>query len=104
MREIVNALKFLLKSLAFLLISSVASFKALGNFTPKMRSGAFLNSDPSVNLVHWYFNAPLKVAAKPWLKFLVVAGFRLSCDLSVVLKKLVKPARYCLEFVNLGVC
>ncbi|WQZ40865.1 hypothetical protein E5P90_05270 [Helicobacter pylori] len=65
MREIINALKFLLKSLAFLLISSVASFKALGNFTPKTRSGAFLYSVPSVNLVHWYFNAPLKVVAKP---------------------------------------
>ncbi|GAA8845851.1 hypothetical protein HpRN169_14750 [Helicobacter pylori] len=56
----------------------MASFKALGNLIPKMRSGAFLYSVPSVNLVHWYFNAPLKVVAKPWLKFLVVAGFRLS--------------------------
>ncbi|WP_308441610.1 hypothetical protein [Helicobacter pylori] len=37
----------------------MASFSALGNFTPKMRSGAFLYSVPSVNLVHWYFNAPL---------------------------------------------
>ncbi|GAA7270331.1 hypothetical protein KVC71_02250 [Helicobacter pylori] len=56
----------------------MASFKALGNSTPKIRLGAFLNNVPSVNLVHWYFNAPLNEVAKPWLKFLVVAGFRLS--------------------------
>ncbi|EPZ94956.1 membrane protein [Helicobacter pylori UM077] len=55
---------------------------------PKMRSGAFLYSVPSVNLVHWYFNAPLKVVAKPWLKFLVVAGFRLSAILASFLKSL----------------
>ncbi|GAB0031596.1 hypothetical protein yangon129_14390 [Helicobacter pylori] len=41
----------------------MASFKALGNFTPKMRSGALRYKVPSVNLVHWYFNAPLKVVA-----------------------------------------
>ncbi|WP_228840885.1 hypothetical protein [Helicobacter pylori] len=50
----------------------MASFKALGNLIPKMRSGAFLYSVPSVNLVHWYFKAPLRVVAKPWLKFLVL--------------------------------
>ncbi|XGA85532.1 hypothetical protein QAP04_04870 [Helicobacter pylori] len=66
----------------------MASFKALGNFTPKIRSGAFLNNVPSVNLVHWYFNAPLKVVAKPWLKFLVVAGFKLSAILASFLKSL----------------
>ncbi|WP_232261049.1 hypothetical protein [Helicobacter pylori] len=43
---------------------------------------------PSVNLVHWYFNAPLKVVAKPWLKFLVIAGFRLSAILASFLKSL----------------
>ncbi|ADU41385.1 hypothetical protein HMPREF4655_21305 [Helicobacter pylori 35A] len=32
-----------------------------------------------------------------------MAGFRFSCDLRVILEKLVKTARYCLEFVNLGV-
>ncbi|EPZ74190.1 hypothetical protein N206_06930 [Helicobacter pylori UM111] len=32
-----------------------------------------------------------------------MAGFRFSCDLSIVFKKLMKTARYCLEFVNLGV-
>ncbi|GAA9681512.1 hypothetical protein HpVH33_09540 [Helicobacter pylori] len=77
MHEIVNinTLKFLLNSLAEWLFSNallmryfkvppaVASFRALGNFTPKMRSGAFRYSVPSVNLVHWYFNAPLKVVA-----------------------------------------
>ncbi|WJJ00135.1 hypothetical protein QAP05_01800 [Helicobacter pylori] len=66
----------------------MASFKALGNFTPKIRSGAFLNNVHSVNLVHWYFNAPLKVVAKPWLKFFVVAGFRLSAILTSFLKSL----------------
>ncbi|WP_367702149.1 hypothetical protein [Helicobacter pylori] len=66
----------------------MASFSALGNFTPKMRSGAFLYSVPSVNLVHWYFNAPLRVVAKPWLKFFVVAGFRLKAILSSFLKSL----------------
>ncbi|WP_096522710.1 hypothetical protein [Helicobacter pylori] len=55
----------------------MASFKALGNFTPKMRSGALRYKVPKVNLVHWYFNAPLKVVAKPWLRFLVVAVFSL---------------------------
>ncbi len=67
---------------------AVASFKAFGNFTPKMRSGAFLYSVPSVNLVHWYFNAPPKVVARPWLKFFVVAGFRLSAILASFLKSL----------------
>ncbi|WRA09287.1 hypothetical protein KVM17_02485 [Helicobacter pylori] len=66
----------------------MASFKALGNFTPKMRSGAFLYRVPKVNLVHWYFNAPLKVVAKPWLKFFVVAGFRLKAILESFLKSL----------------
>ncbi|UOR81397.1 hypothetical protein [Helicobacter pylori] len=56
----------------------MASFSALGSFIPKMRSGALRYKVPNVNLVHWYFNAPLKVVAKPWLKFLVVTGFRLS--------------------------
>ncbi|GAA7909219.1 hypothetical protein HpCOL288_14630 [Helicobacter pylori] len=66
----------------------MASFKALGNFTPKMRSGAFRYKVPKVNLVHWYFNAPLKVVAKPWLKFLVIAGFRLKAILASFLKSL----------------
>ncbi|PDX37153.1 hypothetical protein [Helicobacter pylori] len=66
----------------------MASFSALGNFTPKMRSGAFRYKVPSVNLVHWYLNAPLKVVAKPWLKFLVIAGFRLSAILASFLKSL----------------
>ncbi|GAA8832696.1 hypothetical protein VN0806_09840 [Helicobacter pylori] len=66
----------------------MASFKALGNFTPKMRSGAFRYKVPSVNLVHWYFNAPLNEVAKPWLKFLVVAGFRLSAIFASFLKSL----------------
>ncbi|MFP6297285.1 hypothetical protein ACLGEE_07780 [Helicobacter pylori] len=66
----------------------MASFKALGNLTPKMRSGAFRYKVPSVNLVHWYFNAPLNEVAKPWLKFLVVAGFRLSAILASFLKSL----------------
>ncbi|MGL2776198.1 hypothetical protein ACQJ87_07420 [Helicobacter pylori] len=64
----------------------MASFKALGNFTPKMRSGALRYSVPNVNLVHWYFNAPLRVVAK--LKFFVVAGFRLSAILASFLKSL----------------
>ncbi|WRG41775.1 hypothetical protein FNE04_02460 [Helicobacter pylori] len=66
----------------------MASFRALGNFTPKMRSDALRYSVPSVNLVHWYFNAPLKVVANPWLKFLVVAGFKLSAILASFLKSL----------------
>ncbi|MGL2388977.1 hypothetical protein ACOWLU_07180 [Helicobacter pylori] len=66
----------------------MASFRALGNFTPKMRSGAFLYKVPRVNLVHWYFNAPLKVVAKPWLKFFVIAGFRLCAILASFLKSL----------------
>ncbi|GAA8440084.1 hypothetical protein HpNP55_14950 [Helicobacter pylori] len=66
----------------------MASFKALGNLIPKMRSGAFLYKVPNVNLVHWYFNAPLRVVAKPWLKFLVVAGFKLSAILASFLKSL----------------
>ncbi|MCQ2635324.1 hypothetical protein E5E09_05150 [Helicobacter pylori] len=66
----------------------MASFRALGNFTPKIRSGAFLYKVPSVNLVHWYFSAPLKVVAKPWLKFFVMAGFRLSAILASFLKSL----------------
>ncbi|MFP6064895.1 hypothetical protein ACLF9U_07510 [Helicobacter pylori] len=66
----------------------MASFKALGSFTPKMRSGAFLYKVPSVNLVHWYFNAPLNEVANPWLKFLVMAGFRLSAILTSFLKSL----------------
>ncbi|WQW58498.1 hypothetical protein KVJ84_02485 [Helicobacter pylori] len=66
----------------------MASFKALGNFTPKTRSGALQYKVPSVNLVHWYFNAPLKVVAKPWLKFLVMAGFRLKAILASFLKSL----------------
>ncbi|WQY10660.1 hypothetical protein KVL45_05320 [Helicobacter pylori] len=53
-----------------------------------MRSEAFLYSVPKVNLVHWYFNAPLKVVANPWLKFLVMAGFRLSAILASFLKSL----------------
>ncbi|WP_096532437.1 hypothetical protein [Helicobacter pylori] len=48
----------------------MASFSALGNLISKMRSGALRYKVPSVNLVHWYFNAPLKVVAKPWLRFL----------------------------------
>ncbi|MCQ2986363.1 hypothetical protein JT194_01225 [Helicobacter pylori] len=66
----------------------MASFRAFGNFTPKMRSGAFRYKVPSVNLVHWYFNAPLNEVAKPWLKFLVVAGFRLSAIFASFLKSL----------------
>ncbi|MDU9703602.1 hypothetical protein [Helicobacter pylori] len=66
----------------------MASFKALGNFTPKMRSGALRYKVPKVNLVHWYFNAPLKVVANPWLKFFVVADFRLSAILASFLKSL----------------
>ncbi|WP_341848079.1 hypothetical protein [Helicobacter pylori] len=66
----------------------MASFKALGSFIPRIRSGAFRYKVPSVNLVHWYFNAPLKVVAKPWLKFLVVAGFRLKAILASFLKSL----------------
>nr|WP_232256153.1 hypothetical protein [Helicobacter pylori] len=53
-----------------------------------MRSGAFRYSVPKVNLVHWYFNAPLKVVAKPWLKFFVIAGFRLKAILASFLKSL----------------
>nr|WP_243877730.1 hypothetical protein [Helicobacter pylori] len=66
----------------------MASFRALGSLIPKMRSGAFLYKVPRVNLVHWYFNAPLRVVAKPWLKFLVIAGFRLSAILASFLKSL----------------
>ncbi|MCQ2620811.1 hypothetical protein JT122_07930 [Helicobacter pylori] len=66
----------------------MASFSALGSLTPKMRSGALRYSVPKVNLVHWYFNAPLKVVAKPWLKFFVVAGFRLKAILASFLKSL----------------
>ncbi|WQS41143.1 hypothetical protein KVE08_05470 [Helicobacter pylori] len=66
----------------------MASFSALGSLTPKRRSGTFLYSVPKVNLVHWYFNAPLKVVAKPWLKFFVIAGFRLSAILASFLKSL----------------
>ncbi|MFP6085307.1 hypothetical protein ACLF95_07735 [Helicobacter pylori] len=66
----------------------MASFRALGNFTPKMRSGAFLYKVPNVNLVHWYFNAPIKVVANPWLKFFVVAGFKLSAIFASFLKSL----------------
>ncbi|GAA7115495.1 hypothetical protein Kyoto59B_14800 [Helicobacter pylori] len=66
----------------------MASFKALGSFIPKMRSGVFRYKVPSVNLVHWYFNAPLRVVAKPWLRFLVVAGFRLSAIFASFLKSL----------------
>ncbi|MGL2377473.1 hypothetical protein ACOWLE_07805, partial [Helicobacter pylori] len=64
----------------------MASFKAFGNLIPKRRSGAFRYKVPSVNLVHWYFNAPLKVVAKPWLKFFVIAGFRLCAILASFLK------------------
>nr|WP_232261238.1 hypothetical protein [Helicobacter pylori] len=53
-----------------------------------MRSGAFRYKVPNVNLVHWYFNAPLNEVAKPWLKFFVVAGFRLSAILASFLKSL----------------
>nr|WP_231627253.1 hypothetical protein [Helicobacter pylori] len=67
---------------------AVASFKALGSLIPKMRSGALRYSVPKVNLVHWYFNAPLRVVAKPWLKFFVIAGFRLSAILASFLKSL----------------
>ncbi|GHR06086.1 hypothetical protein [Helicobacter pylori] len=66
----------------------MASFKALGNLIPKIRSGVFRYKVPSVNLVHWYFNAPLRVVAKPWLRFLVVAGFRLSAIFASFLKSL----------------
>ncbi|MBH0303895.1 hypothetical protein [Helicobacter pylori] len=66
----------------------MASFSALGNFTPKMRSGALRYIVPKVNLAYWYFNAPLKVVAKPWLKFLVIAGFKLSAILASFLKSL----------------
>ncbi|WQY05073.1 hypothetical protein KVJ65_05250 [Helicobacter pylori] len=66
----------------------MASFRALGNFMPRIRSGALRYSVPKVNLVHWYFNAPLKVVANPWLKFLVIAGFRLSAILASFLKSL----------------
>ncbi|MFB1285933.1 hypothetical protein ACEWYW_07145 [Helicobacter pylori] len=66
----------------------MASFKAFGNFTPKMRSGTFRYSVPNVNLVHWYFNAPLNEVAKPWLKFFVVAGSRLSAIFASFLKSL----------------
>ncbi|WP_033618785.1 hypothetical protein [Helicobacter pylori] len=66
----------------------MASFKALGSLIPKMRSGAFLYSVPKVNLVHWYFNAPLKVVANPWLKFFVIAGFRLCAIFASFLKSL----------------
>ncbi|WP_097717749.1 hypothetical protein [Helicobacter pylori] len=66
----------------------MASFSALGSFTPKMRSGALRYKVPKVNLVHWYFNAPLKVVAKPWLKFFVMAGFRLSAIFASFLKSL----------------
>ncbi|WRD57121.1 hypothetical protein E5E84_05315 [Helicobacter pylori] len=53
-----------------------------------MRLGALHYKAPKMNLVHWYFNAPLKVVAKPWLRFLVVAGFRLSAILASFLKSL----------------
>ncbi|WP_181348496.1 hypothetical protein [Helicobacter pylori] len=53
-----------------------------------MRSGALRYKVPSVNLVHWYFNAPLRVVAKPWLKFFVVVGFKLSAILASFLKSL----------------
>ncbi|MUU41677.1 hypothetical protein KVL75_02290 [Helicobacter pylori] len=66
----------------------MASFRALGSLIPKMRSGAFRYSVPKVNLVHWYFNAPLRVVAKAWLKFLVIAGFRLCAILASFLKSL----------------
>ncbi|WQT38537.1 hypothetical protein KVE36_03685 [Helicobacter pylori] len=66
----------------------MASFRAFGSLIPKMRSGAFLYSVPKVNLVHWYFNAPLNEVAKPWLKFFVVAGFRLSAIFASFLKSL----------------
>ncbi|WQW16065.1 hypothetical protein KVM68_05280 [Helicobacter pylori] len=66
----------------------MASFSALGSLIPKMRSGALRYIVPSVNLVHWYFNAPLKVVANPWLKFFVMAGFKLSAILASFLKSL----------------
>ncbi|MGL2630022.1 hypothetical protein ACQJ6S_07360 [Helicobacter pylori] len=66
----------------------MASFSALGSLIPKRRSGAFRYKVPSVNLVHWYFNAPLKVVAKPWLKFFVIAGFRACAILASFLKSL----------------
>ncbi|PUD42728.1 hypothetical protein C2R92_01495 [Helicobacter pylori] len=66
----------------------MASFKALGSLIPKMRSGALRYKIPSVNLVHWYFNAPLRVVAKPWLKFFVIAGFKASAILASFLKSL----------------
>nr|WP_330369258.1 hypothetical protein [Helicobacter pylori] len=66
----------------------MASFKALGSFTPKMRSGALRYKVPKVNLVHWYFNAPLSVVANPWLKFFVMAGFKLSAIFASFLKSL----------------
>ncbi|WQW61376.1 hypothetical protein KVK62_02495 [Helicobacter pylori] len=66
----------------------MASFKAFGNLIPKIRSGALRYIVPSVNLVHWYFNAPLNEVANPWLKFFVMAGFRLSAILASFLKSL----------------
>ncbi|GAA9430414.1 hypothetical protein HpHA285_12790 [Helicobacter pylori] len=51
-----------------------------------MRLGMLRYKVPKVDLVHWYFNAPLRVVAKPWLKFLVVAGCRLSAILASFLK------------------
>ncbi|WP_120826415.1 hypothetical protein [Helicobacter pylori] len=66
----------------------MASFKAFGNLIPKMRSGALRYKVPSVNLVHWYFNAPPKVVANPWLKFFVMAGFRLCAIFASFLKSL----------------
>ncbi|WP_082263692.1 hypothetical protein [Helicobacter pylori] len=66
----------------------MASFKAFGNLIPKMRSGALRYSVPKVNLVHWYFNAPLNEVANPWLKFFVIAGFKLSAIFASFLKSL----------------
>ncbi|GAA8720669.1 hypothetical protein HpBT351_15690 [Helicobacter pylori] len=66
----------------------MASFSAFGNLIPKMRSGALRYKVPSVNLVHWYFNAPLKVVAKPCPKFFVVVGFRFKAIFASFLKSL----------------
>ncbi|GHP60524.1 hypothetical protein [Helicobacter pylori] len=66
----------------------MALFKAFGNLIPKIRLGALRYKVPKVDLIHWYFNAPLRVVAKPWLRFLVVAGFKLSAILASFLKSL----------------
>ncbi|UOR24786.1 hypothetical protein MPF85_05605 [Helicobacter pylori] len=56
MHEIVNALKFLLNSLAERLRLGIWVIS-------RLRFGALRYKVPKVDLVHWYFNAPFKVAA-----------------------------------------